>query len=123
MNNSFGMGMLHGLTDLHEQAQSLRNRKTVLITECRDRDTSNQLHDEVWSAGFGHPSVKDLRDVGMIHHREGLSLGLEAGDHPLRIHACLNVLERNLTTHRIILPGAEHGPTASFADQFSELVS
>ena len=40
----------------------------------------DQLHDEVRPAGFGGAGVEDAGDVGVVHQRQGLPLGLEAGD-------------------------------------------
>ena len=40
----------------------------------------DQLHDEVGPAGVGGAGVEDPGDVGVVHQRQGLALGLEAGD-------------------------------------------
>src|SRR6516164_540390 len=93
-----------------------------------DGDALDQLHDEVrparcggeWCvAGGGSDSliflfarhappatrhlsrrsaVEHLGDIGVVHHREGLAFGFEAGDHLPRVHARLQDLERDLAT-------------------------
>ena len=47
-----------------------------------DRDAADQLHDEVGAARVGGAGVEDLGDVGVVHQRQGLPLGLEPGDRP-----------------------------------------
>src|SRR5947207_1004511 len=66
--------------------------------------------------------VKDVRDVGMVHDRQRLPLGLEARDHLARVHARLDDLQGNLATHRLGLLGHEDDAEAAFADLLQELV-
>jgi hypothetical protein len=58
----------------------------------------------------------------MIHQRQGLPLGLEAGDHLARIHARLDELQRYLAAHRMMLLGDKHQAHAPFADLLHQLV-
>jgi hypothetical protein len=67
-------------------------------------------------------SVVHLGDAGMFHHRQGLSLGLEARDHLLRIHTGLDDLESNLPAHGLRLLGQVDDAHAPFADDFQQLV-
>ena len=59
-----------------------REREPVLVAVLGDRDALDQLHDEVRPAGVGRAGVEDLGDVGVVHQRQGLPLGLEPGDAP-----------------------------------------
>ena len=59
---------------------------------------------------------------GMIHQRQRLPLGLEAGDHLPRVHARLDDLQGHLAAHRLLLLGDEHQPEAPLADLLHELV-
>ncbi len=77
----FWCGVLHRLANRHEQLQPLLRRQAVLVAIAGDRHALDQLHDEVGPAGFGGAGVEHLGDVGVVHQRQGLPLGLEAGDH------------------------------------------
>ena len=58
----------------------------------------------------------------MVHHRQRLPLGLEAGDHLPRVHAGLDDLERDRPLDRLGLLGHEHDAHAAFADLLQQLV-
>jgi hypothetical protein len=58
-----------------------------------------------------------LRDVGVVHHRQGLALLLEARDDLLGVHAELDDLERDLALDRLLLLRHEDRTEAAFADQ------
>ena len=58
----------------------------------------------------------------MVHHRQGLPLGLEAGDHLPRVHARLDDLERDGPLDRLGLLGHEDDAHAAFADLLQQLV-
>ena len=68
-------------------------------------------------------AIEHLGDVRVVHHGQGLPLGLEACEHGLRVHARLDQLERDLPLHRLGLlrdPDLAH---AAFADPFEQLVA
>ena len=58
----------------------------------------------------------------MVHHRQGLPLGLEAGDHLLAVHARLDDLQRHQPAHRPLLLGHIDEAHAPFADLLQQLV-
>ena len=58
----------------------------------------------------------------MVHHRQGLPLGLEAGDDLPRVHARLDDLQRDGPLDRLGLLGHEHDAHAAFADLLQQLV-
>ena len=93
MDDSLLMGMLHGRADLAEQVQAFQQPQPVLVAIVRERNALHQLHHEERPAGFGRTGVEDLGDVGVVHQRQGLPLGLEPGQHGSRIHARLDQLE------------------------------
>ena len=76
----------------------------------------NQFHDEVRQAGCSGPGIKDAGNIDVVHHRQGLPLGLEAGDDLPRIHPWLDDLQRHLPLDRLALLGHIHRAHASFAD-------
>ena len=76
---------------------------------------------------YGRPALRRSRiehfgDVRMVHHRQRLPLGLEAGDHLPRVHARLDDLERDRPLDRLGLLGHEHDAHAAFADLLQQLV-
>jgi phosphoserine / homoserine phosphotransferase len=62
------------------------------MSKVGDGGTGGQFHDEVGPLGVGGAGVEDLRDVGMIHQRQGLAFGLEPGDDLPGVHAQLDDL-------------------------------
>ena len=68
------------------------------------------------------PGVEDPGDVGVVHHRQGLALGLEPGDDLLRVHAGLDDLQRDPAADGLGLLGHVDGAHAAFADLLQELV-
>ena len=58
----------------------------------------------------------------MVHQRQGLPLGLEAGDDLAGVHARLDDLEGDLAAHRLLLLGHEDDAEAAFADLLQQLV-
>jgi len=86
------MRVLNRLAHLDEEIEPCAGVELLGVTILQDADAADVLHDEVRPAGFRRAGVEHLGDVGMIHHRQGLSLGLEAGDHLLRVHAQLDDL-------------------------------
>src|SRR5205085_8145753 len=66
--------------------------------------------------------VENAGDVDVVHHRQGLPFGLEAGDDLAAVHARLDDLERDLPANRLGLLGQEDDAHAAFADLLQELV-
>ena len=82
----------------------------------------DELHHEVRPARLGRAGVEHAGDVRMVHHRQGLPLGLEAGDHLPGVHARLDDLEGDLAADRLRLLGHEDDAKAAFADLLQQLV-
>ena len=122
MNDSLLVGMLHGLADVDEQLQPLARTESRFVAEFGDRHAADQLHDEVRAARVRRSRIKHLGDVRMIHHRQRLPLGLEAGDHLLAVHARLDDLQRDTAADRLGLLGHIDEAHAPFADLLQELV-
>src|SRR5262249_363815 len=94
----------------------------VSVAEARDRRALDQLHDEVGPTADRLAAVEYLGNVGMLHEREGLTLGLEAGYHPARVHAGFEDFQADLPTNGLLLFGDEDQPHAAFADLLQEFV-
>ena len=63
-----------------KRAKPLNRGQIVLIAVVRDGNAAHQFHHEIGPAGVGGAGVEDFGDVGVVHHRQGLPLGFEAGD-------------------------------------------
>ncbi len=66
--------------------------------------------------------VEDAGDVGVVHHRERLALGFEAGDHLAGVHAGLDDFQGDGALDRVRLFGHKDDAHAAFADLLQELV-
>jgi hypothetical protein len=84
------MRVLHRLTDWHEQLEPLVGREPGLVAELGQRQAVDELHDEERLTRGRKAAIENPREVGMIHHRQGLPLLLEALQHGLGVHACLD---------------------------------
>ena len=85
-------------------------------------DSGDVLHREI-RAAFGRRSgLKDLGDSGMLHERERLALGLEAGNDFARVHARLDELDGDAAADGLFLFGQPDFTHAAFADHFEQMV-
>src|SRR5439155_21785658 len=73
-------------------------------------------------ARFRSSGIEDAGDVEMVHHRQGLAFGLEAGDHLAAVHAGLNDFQGYLALDGLDLLGHEDCTHAAFAELLQELV-
>ena len=74
----FLVRVLNGLIDLHEQVESLAGGQPLPVhSSVRDRLTVDVVHGKVGLALWRGADIEDLGDVGMVHHRQRLALGLE----------------------------------------------
>src|SRR5262245_59794897 len=94
----------------------------LLVAVVGDGNTTYQLHDEIRSARACRSGVKHLGDIRMIHQRQCLTFGFEAGDHVASVHAWPNHLQSHLALHRLVLLGDKHETEASLANLLHELV-
>ena len=91
-------------------------RKPLAIAVLVDRDAVDELHHEERPAAVGGAGVEDPRDAGVVHERQGLALGLEAGDDLFGVHARLDDLERDLAADGALLLGEEDDSHAALAE-------
>jgi hypothetical protein len=117
------VSVLHGLADLHEEAQSLRHTRPRRVAVFGDRYALDVLHHEERPAGLGQAAVEHLGDIRMIHHGQRLALGFEPREHLARIHTRLDELERDFAPDRLRLLSNPDRPHAPFADFFEQLVA
>src|SRR6267378_2677663 len=75
----------------------------MLIAVFGDLDSADEFHDEIGATGVGCPCIKHLGDVGMVHQRHRLSLGLKACDHAFGVHSRLDNLQRDPPPNWLLL--------------------
>ena len=122
MDDPLLMGVLDAAAHLDEQLQPLPRGKTLIVAVPGDRRPLDQLHDEVGPAGVGCAGVEHAGDVRVVHQRQGLALGLEAGDDLRALHARLEDLERDGPADGLALLGLVHPAEAAFADELDQRV-
>ena len=123
MNNPLLVGVLHGLTDRDEQLQTGPHRKPPLVAVRRDRSSLDKLHHEERLIGLRGTAVEDACDVGVVHERERLPLGVEPSQHRARVHPDLDQLQRHLPLDRLGLLCAVDGAHATLAENVEEGVA
>src|SRR5262245_60000002 len=82
----------------------------------------DQLHDKERASSLCGAGVVDLGDVLVIHHGQGLALGLEAGDDLGTVHARLDDLNGDAAVNRLVLFGHVDYAKAGLADLLQKLV-
>src|SRR5262245_18887356 len=110
------MRVLNPLADLHEQLQALANRKPDAVAVLCDWNPRDVLHYKERPSFRSGASIEYSRDCGMIHHRQGLPLGLEAGDNLASVHTQLDDFDRDLPANGLLLLGLPHFAHDAFAD-------
>src|SRR5678815_3103216 len=113
MDDSLLVRMLHRVAYLNEQLQPFLHADAVLIAVFSDFDPIHQFHDEVGPTRFSRASIKDPRDIGMVHQGQCLALSLEPGDHVFGIHPQLDDLQGYPAANRmVLLRHIDHAATA-----------
>ena len=92
------------------------------VTVAVDVGAADQLHYEIRSSGLRRPGIQYLGDVGMLHQRERLSLGLELRDDAAGVHARLHHLERDLSPDRLLLLRQKNDAAPALTDFLDQLV-
>src|SRR5438132_6504450 len=86
VNDRLLMSVLDGPANIGKQLQPAMGAQFFAVTVIGDWNAADQLHDEKGATAFGSAGVEHPSYVWMIHHRQGLLLCLEAGNHLTRIH-------------------------------------
>ena len=116
MNDPLLMRVLDCVADRHEQFESFLGSELVAVAILGDGNAADQLHDEVRPACVGGAGVEHFGDVLVVHERQSLPLGLEAGDHLGGIHARLDDLEGDPPAYGLFLLGHVDDAHAPFTD-------
>ena len=123
VDDSFLVGMLHRVAHLDEQIQSLFRCQVLGIAILGDVNALDEFHDEVGTPRLRRARIQYLGDIGMVHHRQRLTLGFEASNHLLRIHTKLDDLECDSPANGFLLVRHVHRAEPAFADELEELVA
>ncbi len=86
-----------------EQIQALLDAQLVLVAVLGDRHALHVLHGEVRLSPLGGARIEDLGNVAVLHHRQCLTLGAEAAQDLLAVHAQLDDLQRHAAADRLLL--------------------
>src|SRR4051812_26062610 len=95
MNDALLVRVLNGAANVNEELQPSLCADAIGLAVICDGNTFHQLHHEKGPPVFGGAAIEHLCDVWMVHQREGLPLGFEAGHDLLRVHAELDDLQSN----------------------------
>ena len=115
VNDAFLVRMLDALTDLREQSKTLNRAQTMSVTVCRDRLPLDVRHGKVRPPLGRRSTIEDRGNRRVVHERQSLAFGLEAGHDLRRVHPRLDDLQSNLPTYRLRLlrePHLAHSPLA-----------
>ena len=78
---------------------------SLFLSQYSVRGAGGVLHHEVRLAAVGGPGLEHPSDGVVVHHRQGLTLHLEASDHSGAVHAELDHLHRDAAADRFLLLG------------------
>ena len=122
VNDAPVVGVLNAVADLKKDTEPFLHRQLVVIAVLVDRTTLNILHHEVGTAvrrgtRFVHPS-----DVGVVHERQCLSLGLEPQHDLFSVHPLPDELQRDTPADGLLLLGQIDHPHAPIADLLQDAV-
>ena len=123
MDDALLVRVLDGVANLHEQLEPLLGGQVVLVAVVGDLDPAHQFHHKEGPARVRRAGVEHLGDIGMVHERQRLALGLEPGDDLLGVHAQLDDLEGDPAADGLLLLGQIDHPAAALADLLEQLVA
>ncbi len=122
VDDALVVGVLNGLANRNEQLQALAGGKLLLVAVVGDLDPAHQFHDKIGPPALGGAGIEDLGDIGVVHQRQRLALGLEASHHLPGVHAQLDDLEGDTAADGFLLLGHIDHPAAAFANFLEQLV-
>ncbi len=122
MDDPLLVRVLNGLAHGNDQLQPLTDREVIVVAVPGDGYAMHELHDEERAPAVGRAGVKDLGNVRVVHHGQGLLLGREAGDDLGAVHSRLDDLESDPTMDRLVLLGHVDDAVAAFAELLEQLV-
>src|SRR5213083_2490094 len=97
--------MLNSVANLDKEVKALGYRKPLNVGVIGDRNTLDQLHNEIRAPRLRRAAVKHLGNVRMLHHRERLAFIFEASQNLASVHAELNDFQSDTASHGLKLLG------------------
>src|SRR5690349_12818504 len=88
-----------------------------------DRYSADQFHRETWPSIVRCAGVEDAGDVGMIHHRQRLTLRFKSCNDRAAVGPQFDNLQRNFATDRLELAGAVDDAPAAFPEPLNDAVA
>ena len=122
VDHPFLVSVLDRLANRDHQGHPLAWAQPRAFGVLGDRQATDQLHHEIGPARGGASRVEDPGDVGMVHHRQGLTFVLEPGDDLARIHPRPDDLEGDLAADRAGLLGPVDDAHPASADHLADRV-
>ena len=122
MHDALLVGVLDRMAHEYEEFEAFFRIETLFVAVLDDGNALHELHYEVRAAGLGAPGIEHLGDIGVVHHRQRLTLGLEAGDDLPGIHAELDDLQRDAALHGLALLSHPHAAEAPLTNLLEQLV-
>ncbi len=122
VNNAFLMGVLDSLANGQKKSQPLFQAELVRVAVGGDGLATDQFHDEVRAAIVGRAGIENPGDVGVVHQRQGVALGLEAGQDLLRVHARLEDFHRHPSANGFLLFGQVDDAETAFAQDTEQRI-
>ena len=116
------MGILHGLADLQEQAQTRFDAQFFTVAVLGDGHALDILHHKIGTTGLRGAGIMYRGDVRMIQQGQGLALGLEPGNDLPGVHTGFDDLQCHAPCHRRALLSQVHNAAAALAEHTDELI-
>ena len=104
MDHELLVRIRHRGADRQEKLEALDHGQLPSVCIDVDRFALDVLHDEVRQTVVGGPTIEETSDVRMVERGEDLTLGAEARQHTIRVHAPPDQLDRDALL--ILLVGA-----------------
>ena len=123
MDHIFPVRMVDRTADREEQDEPVPGGHPFAIAILGDGRALDVLHDEVRSPCGRRAGVEDLGDVRVVHHRKGLALVGEAGEHPCGVHPELHDFERHAPANGFTLLGEINGAHPAFAQGLDDAIA
>ena len=122
VDDAFLVGVVDRAADIDHQPDACAGVEALLIAEVGQRNSRHILHGVVRATLRGGAGVVHPGDVGVVHDRQGLALGLEAADEGFGIEAGLQELEGDAALDRLELFGLVDQTHPSFAQKAKDPV-
>ena len=127
MNDAVTVRVLHRITHLGDQDQTLAHVEPLFVRVAGQRDPLDELHGEIGDTvcATGHTGLVDVGDAGMVEATEDLRFPFEAGAERVGKKRCSQDLQRNTPSGMLLLRLVDdaHAATPQQSDDLVAAVS